>query len=170
MTTCAAVECVSTDTRQYLNGHVCSDHTPARAAGRSEPVEHDASWIGQSWQTPAGAVGGSDINKTRTGGYTSRQKAKKIAQQRDAVREASTNEAADIIFQIAIKQQRFSINDCRPAFDRAGIKETARGPAFGAAKRRKWIEFADTAESTGESAKGARVQIYTSLIYGSSND
>src|SRR5438552_1585218 len=102
MTTCAVIECSRTDTRHYLNGKVCPDHTPAKAGGRPEPVEHDASWIGRSQQTLHGAMGGVDINKTRTGGYMSRQRAVKIAQQRDAVREASTNEAADIIFQIAI--------------------------------------------------------------------
>jgi hypothetical protein len=162
---CASPTCESTNTRAYLTGRRCPDHTPAKAAGRAEPIEHDASWIGRSWQTPVGALGGSDINKTRTGGYTSRQKAVKIAQQRDAVREHDTDEAANIIYTAALKLEVLSMEECRAEFDRQGIKESTRGSAFGLAVKRGWLRHCGSVKSTGEKTKGHRLSAYTSLVY-----
>jgi hypothetical protein len=72
--------------RRYLNWAACPDHTPAKFGGRDEPPTQDASWVLASRQTLIGAKGGTDINKERPGGYMSRQRAKKIAVTRDAVR------------------------------------------------------------------------------------
>jgi hypothetical protein len=165
MSTCAAPSCDRTDTRAYLTGRKCPDHTPAKAAGRPEPIEHDASWIGRSWQTPVGALGGSDINKTRSGGYTSRQKAKRIAETRDAVREHAYDAAADIIFRLAIANEVVSMNLCRTEFDIAQVKETARGPAFGLAVKRNWIRHNGSVKSEDPATKGHRINTYESLIY-----
>jgi hypothetical protein len=165
MSTCASPGCERTDTRAYLTGRRCPDHTPAKAAGRQEPVEHDASWIGRSWQTPVGALGGSDINKTRSGGYTSRQKAVKIAQQRDAVREHDTDEAANIIYTEALKRDVLSMNECRAEFDRQGIKESARGSAWGLAVKRGWLRHCGSVQSEGDKTKKHRISAYTSLVY-----
>jgi hypothetical protein len=166
MSTCSAPGCGRTETRAYLTGRRCSAHTPAKAGGRPEPIEHDASWIGRSWQTPVGALGGSDINKTRSGGYTSRQKAVKIAQQRDAVREHAYDAAADIIFRLAVANEVVSMNLCRAEFDMADVKETSRGPAFGLAVKRNWIRHNGSVKSEDPATKGHRINTYESLIYG----
>jgi hypothetical protein len=163
--TCTNPKCGRTDVRLYLTGRRCPLHTPAAVAGRPEPIEHDASWIGRSWQTPVGALGGSDINKTRSGGYTSRQKAVKIAQQRDAVREHAYDAAADIIFRLAIANEVVSMNLCRAEFDIAQVKETARGPAFGLAVKRNWIRHNGSVKSEDPATKGHRINTYESLIY-----
>lgn len=73
-----------TDTRRYLNGYACPDHTPAKLYGRAEPGRTaDGSWIAQSQLTGLWAKGGTDINKERPGGYMSRQRAVNIAAERD---------------------------------------------------------------------------------------
>jgi hypothetical protein len=165
MSTCAAPSCDRTDTRAYLTGRRCPDHTPAKAAGRAEPVEHDASWIGRYWQTPVGALGGSDINKTRSGGYTSRQKAKRIAETRDAIREHDDDEAANIIYKFALDLEVLSMNECRAEFDRLGIKDSARGNAWGTAVKRGWLRHCGSVKSTDPATKGHRLSAYTSLVY-----
>ena len=153
------------DTRQYLNGHVCPSHTPAANAGRPEPVEHDASWIAASFQTPVGAVGGSDVNKTRSGGYVSRQRAQRIAETRDAIREHDGDEAANIIYSIALTLDVLSMNECRAEFDRLNIKESARGSAFGLAVKRGWLRHCGSVKSTSEKTKNHRLSAYRSLVY-----
>lgn len=87
---CWSLVCDSTDTRRYLNGPACPEHTPARFAGHPEPGRTaDGSWIAGSRRTSTWAKGGTDINKERPGGYVSRQRAVKIAAERDAIRNAS---------------------------------------------------------------------------------
>lgn len=88
---CWAVQCPRIGTRRYLNGPACPDHTPAKLAGRNEPPHGDGSWIARSHPTPTWAKGGTDINKERPGGYVSRQRAIKIAAERDATRERATS-------------------------------------------------------------------------------
>ncbi len=165
MTACAAPSCDRTDTRLYLNGKVCPDHTPARAAGRQEPPTGDSSWMATARPTLAGALGGSDINKTRPGGYVSRQKAKKIAEQRDAFREAAADEAANIIYDYALKHAVLSANECRAEFIRREIKEGARGSAWGLAVKRGWLRHCGSVKSTDPATKGHRLSAYTSLVY-----
>lgn len=71
--------------------------------------------------------------------------------------------ALDIIRDMAKTTEVFSANDCRPAFDRAGIKDTSRGPAFGMAKRRRYIEPAGHVPSDDAATKGHHIQSYRSL-------
>ena len=87
---CNVPACRATDTREYIPGPRCPAHTPAALAGRPEPPQTDASWIAKSRQTLPSAQGGTDINKERPGGYTSRQKAQRIAATRDALRSQGT--------------------------------------------------------------------------------
>lgn len=87
---CWALTCDRTDTKRYLNGPACPDHTPATFANRPESgLTADASWVATSRQTPIWAKGGTDLDKERPGGYVSRQRAVKIAAERDAIRNAS---------------------------------------------------------------------------------
>lgn len=73
--------------------------------------------------------------------------------------------ALGIIHRHALRNRRFSAEDIRALMDEQGIKPSSRGPAFGKAKRERWIEQDGFKESTGQSAKGAWLQTYTSLIY-----
>lgn len=87
---CWAKACVSTETRRYLVGPACALHTPAALAGRPEPgATADGSWIAKSQPTSHYAKGGTDINKERPGGYMSRQRAQRIADERDRARGAA---------------------------------------------------------------------------------
>lgn len=88
--TCWHVQCDSTDTAPYLGGPACPQHTPAAMYGRPEPTGGDrGNWIASSPLTGIWVKGATDINKERPGGYMSKQRAQKIAAQRDAIREAS---------------------------------------------------------------------------------
>jgi len=78
--------------------------------------------------------------------------------------------ALGIIRRHALHHQRFSAEDLRREFDAAGIKRTSRGPAFGAAKKRRWIEQDGYELSTDAATKRAAVQTYTSLIYQPATD
>lgn len=88
--TCWVLGCLSTDTARYLIGYACPVHTPAAIDGRPEPTGGDqGAWIAGSQQTSVWAKGGTDLNKEKSGGYVSRQRAAKIAAERDAIRNAS---------------------------------------------------------------------------------
>jgi hypothetical protein len=76
-----------------------------------------------------------------------------------------TSTALDIIHRYALTHQRFSAEDLRADFDARGVKQSSRGPAFGVAKHKDYIEPDGFAKSTGASAKGAHLQTYRSLIY-----
>lgn len=80
---------------------------------------------------------------------------------------ASPITALGIIRRHALHNLHFSAEDVRAEMDRYGIKESSRGPAFGAAANAKhrYIEHDGHRKSTGGTAKGAYLQTYTSLIY-----
>lgn len=86
---CWALDCLSTDTRRYLNGPACDQHAPWAHAGRPapwtqvDPARTDAAMRISSAST--WVMGGTDIDKTRPGGYVSRQRAIKLAAERDAL-------------------------------------------------------------------------------------
>lgn len=83
MNTCWSPPCGRTDTRLYLVGHACPEHTPAALAGRPEPdTQIDPARTDKAMRimpTPHWSKGGTDLNKERPGGYVSRQRAQKIA-------------------------------------------------------------------------------------------
>jgi hypothetical protein len=79
--------CGDSNARGYLNFWACPEHTPAKAANRPEPPEGGGAWVLESRRTLPSARGGSDLDKERPGGYVSRQRAERIAQTRDALRE-----------------------------------------------------------------------------------
>lgn len=83
----------------------------------------------------------------------------------DDVRVTVPGSALAIIKRYAERHPHFSVENIRAELDAHGIKQSARGPAFGAAKRKGYIEPDGFAKSTGASAKGAHLQTYTSLIY-----
>jgi hypothetical protein len=71
--------------------------------------------------------------------------------------------ALDIIRDHARENEVFSINELRCEFDRVGIKETLRGPAFGMARRKKLIEPAGHVPSTSEATKKHEIKTWRSL-------
>lgn len=83
---------------------------------------------------------------------------------RDA-RDADPTGALGIIRRAALTMPRLSVNELRSEFDRAAVKETARGPAFAAATRRGWIEADGSIPSTDPATHGHRVQTYRSLLH-----
>lgn len=88
--TCIALECGSTETRRYTTGPACSAHSPWGIAGRPDPTSLiDPERTDRALRvavTPLWAKGGTDIDKEKPGGYVSRQRATKIAAERDAIR------------------------------------------------------------------------------------
>lgn len=72
--------------------------------------------------------------------------------------------AIDIIRAYARGHDVLSSNELRAEFDRAGVKETARGPAFAAAVRAGFIRAAGHVPSTGLRTKAHDVKSYVSLI------
>lgn len=85
---CIALACESTTTRRYLNGPACDQHSPWALAGRPDPrTQVDPARTDAAMRVTSAtpwAMGGTDLGKTRPGGYISRQRAQKIAAQRDA--------------------------------------------------------------------------------------
>lgn len=85
---CYTPRCESTDTRRYLTGPHCDPHSPWGIAGRPDPrTQIDPTRredVLRVAPTPEFAKGGTDINKERPGGYVSRQRAVKLAAERDA--------------------------------------------------------------------------------------
>lgn len=85
---CVTVSCGSTDTHPYLNGAHCDQHAPWAVAGHKDPrTQIDPARTDAAMRiaaTPMFAIGGTDLNKQRPGGYKSRQAAIKEAAQRDA--------------------------------------------------------------------------------------
>lgn len=73
--------------------------------------------------------------------------------------------ALGIIYRHATRNGRFSANDVRDALDDQGIAPPSRGPAFGTAERRGYIEKDGYVESTHGPTKGHPVAVYRSLIY-----
>lgn len=92
---CCANPCPRADTKRYLNSIACPEHAPWAIAGRLDPATQiDPARTEKALRirpTPIWAKGGTDINKERPGGYVSRQRAQKIAAERDAIREAATS-------------------------------------------------------------------------------
>lgn len=90
---CVALGCSSTDTRRYLNGPACDQHSPWALAGHKDPrTQIDPERTNTAMRISSASVwspGGTDIDKLKPGGYVSRQRAQKIAAERDAIREAS---------------------------------------------------------------------------------
>lgn len=78
---------------------------------------------------------------------------------------AHPKSALGIIRKAALKHRRFSMNDVRKYFDEAGVKETSRGPAFGQAVKRGWLEIDGSVRSLDPGTKGHRIQTYKSLIH-----
>jgi len=72
MRICWVPSCERVDTRRYLTGRCCPDHTPAAFAGHPEPPTGDASWMDRAQRTVPSTKGATDINKERPGGYVSR--------------------------------------------------------------------------------------------------
>lgn len=78
---------------------------------------------------------------------------------------ALPNSALGIIHRFALTHSHFSAEQIRAELDARGVKPSARGPAFGTAKRKDWIEQDGFEKSTGPTAKSAHLQTYKSLIY-----
>ena len=71
--------CRSTDlVRVYLQGPRCPDHTPASLAGHPQPGA-TAYRLTRRAGTTSAMRGGTDANKARRGGYTSKQAAKRLS-------------------------------------------------------------------------------------------
>lgn len=83
---CWAGGCARTDTRRYLVGPACPQHTPAALAGHPEPdsqVDPDLTDHAlRRARTPQWARSAVEVNKSRPGGYVSRQRAERIAEDR----------------------------------------------------------------------------------------
>lgn len=86
---CWFVACDSTQTRLYLSGPACLDHTPWAIHGHRNPADQvDPTRTEKALRTaptPLFAKGGTDIDKDKPGGYVSAQRAQRQAQERDAV-------------------------------------------------------------------------------------
>jgi hypothetical protein len=78
---------------------------------------------------------------------------------------ATPKSALGIIRKHALKMHRLSINDLRPAFDKAGVRDSSRGPAFATAVRRDWLEPDGSIPSTDPATKGHHIRTYRSLIH-----
>lgn len=91
---CIAVACQSTITRRYLNGPACDPHSPWALAGHKDPrTQIDPSRTDAAMRITSAspwAMGGTDLDKTRNGGYVSKQRAIRIAAERDAIRDAAS--------------------------------------------------------------------------------
>jgi hypothetical protein len=83
----------------------------------------------------------------------------------DMVAGVTPGSALSIIRRAAMNHERFSSNDLREAFEKAGVRETRRGPAFAAAKKRGWVEQDGYVRSTDGATKGHPVATYRSLIH-----
>lgn len=85
---CWFIECNRTDTRIYIIGPACDQHAPWAIAGHVDPsTQIDPTRcedVLRIMPTPLYAKGGTDIDKLKPGGYVSRQRAVKIAAERDA--------------------------------------------------------------------------------------
>lgn len=64
----------SASIRLYLSGPRCPEHTPAALAGHAEPGQTAYGYTPR-WGTTYAQMGAVDINKSRRGGYVSRQAA-----------------------------------------------------------------------------------------------
>lgn len=88
--TCIAAGCSSAVTHRYTTGPACDDHAPWALAGRPapwtliDPARTDRAM--RIMPTPIWAKGGTDIAKERPGGYKSKQRAQREADERDAIR------------------------------------------------------------------------------------
>lgn len=78
---------------------------------------------------------------------------------------AQPKSALGIIRAHALRMHRLSMNELRPAFDAAGIKDSSRGPAFATAVRRDWLEADGSVPSTDPATKGHHIRVYRSLIH-----
>lgn len=85
---CWIVSCTRTDTRRYIIGPACDEHAPWAFAGHKNPrTQRDPARTEKALRvapTPLFQKGGTDLDKEKPGGYMSRQRAMKIAEQRDA--------------------------------------------------------------------------------------
>lgn len=98
--TCIALACASTTTRRYLNSDACDQHSPWAIAGRPDPRTQIDPDLTDSARRISSASpwteGATDLDKRKPGGYMSRQRAKKIAAQRDATSVLQHPHRADI--------------------------------------------------------------------------
>jgi hypothetical protein len=85
---CWRVDCQSTNTRAYITGPACDQHAPWAHAARVDPrTQIDPAHTEKALRkqaTPLWAKGATDIAKERPGGYMSKQRAERIAAERDA--------------------------------------------------------------------------------------
>lgn len=92
---CWFIECDRSDTRLYIIGPACDQHAPWAITGRKDPrTQIDQTRTEPAMRiapTPLYAKGGTDIDKLKPGGYVSRQRAVKIAAERDAARARNTS-------------------------------------------------------------------------------
>lgn len=87
---CWRIDCTSTDTHPYISGDSCDEHAPWALLGHPNPTTHiDPARTDRAMRimpTPLWAKGGTDIAKERPGGYKSKQRAQREADERDAIR------------------------------------------------------------------------------------
>lgn len=83
----------------------------------------------------------------------------------DYLHTAPRNSALGIVRAFALTHSRFSANDIRTEWDARAISGTSRGPAMGAAQRKKWVVLDGSIRSTDPGTKGHPVNVYRSLIY-----
>lgn len=97
---CWRIDCTSTDTHPYISGPACDLHAPWAMNRRPDPTSQvnpaATERVLRAVDTPVWAKGATDIQKERPGGYKSRQRAQREAEQRDAVSVLQHPERADL--------------------------------------------------------------------------
>lgn len=97
---CITVVCASTDTRLYLNGPACDQHSPWARGGRPDPrTQIDPNLTDSARRISSASPwteGATDLDKKKPGGYTSKQRAIKLAAARDAASTIQHTHRADI--------------------------------------------------------------------------
>lgn len=83
----------------------------------------------------------------------------------DTTRVGTPRSALGILHKAAREMRRLSMNELRPLFDAAEVKQSSRGPAFTSAQRRGWIERDGSVASISGKTKGHEIHTYRSKIH-----
>lgn len=142
--TCAVPGCGSTDTRPYLSGPKCGQHSnrvpvPDPALALDALRDRMLANARQARDAAVGAAVTADVDKTAA--------------------------ALSIVRAAAQNLEYVSANDVRPEMEAENIPGQLRGPAFAAAVKAGYLEPVALETSTDRGTHAKPVQRYRSLIY-----